>query len=167
MKELTIIIPVYNAEKHIRRCLDSILPQLQETYELLLINDGSTDHSLGLIKEYEEKYPAVIRVIDKQNEGVALTRDLGVKEAQGKYICFVDNDDDVEEDYFETYLEAIRNTDYDIVIGGYQRTDDHHTKYEVRALESPWYKFTVPAPWAKIYRRSFLLENKIHFLNYI
>lgn len=165
-KELTIIIPVYNAQNHIRRCLNSVVCQLKKNYELLLINDGSEDKSINILKEYASDYPDRIRVIDKPNEGVAVTRNLGIREAEGDFICFVDDDDDVAEDYFETFLHAIRDTEYDLVIGGYKRTENNRVKYEVGPVDLPWYKFTVLASWTKIYRKVFLLENNIRFLDY-
>lgn len=165
-KELTIIIPVYNAQEHIRRCLDSVVCQIKKSYELLLINDGSNDKSLDVLKKYEFEYPDIIRVIDKSNEGVAETRNLGIREAKGEYICFVDDDDDVAEDYFASFLDEIRDTEYDLVIGGYKRTENNRVRYKVSPVSSLWYKFTVLAPWAKIYRKSFLIENNIRFLDY-
>ena len=165
MKRLTVIIPIYNAEKKISTCLDSILPQLTEEDELLLINDGSNDNSLMVITSYKEKYP-YIRIIDKENEGVSKTRNLGIKEAKGTYICFVDNDDYVCPDYFDTYYKAIKDTKFDMVMGGYQRVSTKGVQFSVKASDSDWYKLMVVAPWAKIYRRQFLLEHNIEFLDY-
>ena len=109
MKEilLTIAIPVYNAQDSLSRCLDSIYPQLKENYELLLLNDGSKDKSLQVLREFEARTPGITRVIDKENEGVAVTRNRAIQEARGKYITFLDNDDFVEPDYFEIYLSQV------------------------------------------------------------
>lgn len=165
MKRLSVIIPVYNAEKHIAKCVDSILPQLQNEDELLLINDGSTDDTISILKELESKH-AVIRVIDKLNEGTAKTRNLGIQEAKGEYICFVDNDDFLDSDYIETYYTNIAGTQYDLVMGSYRRCTDDEVLFSLDATDNKWFQLMVVAPWAKIYRRSFLIENKIEFLDY-
>lgn len=165
MKRLSIIIPVYNAEKHIQRCVDSILPQLNNNDELLLINDGSTDSSIDILRKIEAENDC-IKVIDKQNEGVAKTRNLGILEAKGEYICFIDNDDYVDKDYFETYYNEINNGQYDLVMGGYQRVTDQKVLFKVKPVQSLWYQLMVVAPWAKIYRRQFLIDHKITFLDY-
>ena len=78
MEKVTIIIPVYNAEKTVSKCIDSILNQTNKNYQVLLINDGSKDNSLKVIKEYEKNYPEHIKVISKENEGVVATRNLGI-----------------------------------------------------------------------------------------
>ena len=118
--KITIIVPVYNSENYIRRCVDSVLRQSFEDFELLLINDGSTDGSLKILREYE-KSDKRIRVINQENMGVAKTRNKGIKLASGKYIMFIDNDDYIENDYINKYYNSIKDTDYDIVIGGYKR----------------------------------------------
>ena len=89
---ISIIIPVYNAQKHIAKCIDSILEQDFTDFELLLLNDGSKDDSLSILNYYaaiDER----VKVVDKENEGVAKTRNKGITLAQGEYIMFVDNDD--------------------------------------------------------------------------
>ena len=163
--KLSIIVPVYNAQDHIRKCVDSILKQVNNEYEVLLINDGSKDNSEIILREYEKLYPDIVRVISKKNEGVAKTRNLGIKEARGDYICFVDNDDFIEDTYFSTFYDAIK-TGYDIVIGGYRRVALEKIQFQVIPKKSEWYKYIMMAPWAKIYRKEFLLENNIEFLNY-
>ena len=92
---VSIIIPVYNASKYLYRCLDSILNQTFRDFELILINDGSTDNSLEILREYETKDSRII-VIDKPNEGVSAARNQGIEIAKGEYIMFCDSDDYVE-----------------------------------------------------------------------
>lgn len=167
-KKLSIIIPVYNAANYIDKCMTSILAQVQPEYEILLINDGSTDESEEIIQGYQAKYPDIVRAISKANEGCAKTRDYGIREARGQYICFVDNDDHILPDYLETFLNAIEDSQYDIVIGGYQRVSDDAVLFTVNvpAKESTWAKYIVISPWAKIFRRQFLTDHKIQFLDY-
>lgn len=165
MKRITVIIPVYNAETKITRCVESIAPQLTLEDEILLINDGSTDNSIQVIRELEQSWD-MVRAIDKQNEGVAKTRNLGLQEAEGEYICFIDNDDFVDADYFKTYYETICEGGFDLVMGGYRRVTDQEVLFSMDGMSSEWYKLIVVAPWAKIYRSEFLKENKITFLDY-
>ena len=164
MNKVSIIIPVYNSEKYISKCLDSVLNQTYENIEVLVINDGSKDNSINILRGYEKKDKRIV-VIDKENEGVAKTRNMGIKKATGDYIMFIDNDDFIDEDYVETYL---KNTDYDIVIGSYKRTDINDKilfKYNLDE-KSIWAKYVVLAPWAKLYKKDFLIKNNIEFLNY-
>lgn len=165
MKRITVIIPIYNAETKITRCVESIAPQLTLNDEILLINDGSTDNSIEVIRKLEQRWN-IVKVIDKQNEGVAKTRNLGIQEAKGEYICFIDNDDFVDGNYFETYYETIHNGSFDLVMGGYRRVTNQKVLFSMNGIESEWYKLIVVAPWAKIYRSKFLKENKIVFYDY-
>ena len=165
MKRVSVIIPIYNAEKSIGKCLDSIVSQLGENDELILINDGSRDKSLDIITEFEKRY-SFIKVISKCNEGVAKTRNLGIDVAEGEYLLFIDNDDYIDANYIDTYYNAIINGEYDCVIGGYRRVSESGILFKVIPYPSDWYKLMVVAPWAKIYRTSLLKENNIEFLNY-
>ena len=167
MKVVTIIVPVYNSEKYIRRCIDSILNQSYKDIEILLINDGSTDNSLKILNKYKNKY-SNIRVIDKKNEGVAKTRNLGIKEAKGKYIMFIDNDDFIDEDYVKTFVKEIENDSNCFeVIGGYKRVDeDNNIIMTSKVNMNDWYRYQFITPWARIYDKKFLLENDIKFLSY-
>ena len=164
--EVSIIIPVYNAAANIDKCVKSILKQSYKGFELILINDGSKDNSLEIIRKYEKKYKNV-RVIDKPNEGVSKTRNLGIKEAAGKYVMFIDNDDYIDEDYVETLLNAIKREKVDCVYSGYRRENSKGEEISCRRLvDTKWSKYILSAPWAKIYKRKYLLDNKIKFLPY-
>ena len=93
MKKLSVIIPVYNADKTLKKCIESVLKQKDEDLEIVLINDGSTDASDKIIQEYKEKKPKIISYYKKKNTGVADTRNYGIKKAKGTYILFLDADD--------------------------------------------------------------------------
>ncbi len=95
----SVIIPIYNAEKTLRRCLDSLVCQLRSDIEILLVNDGSLDSSLSIASEYAAKYPA-FQVINQKNKGVSCARNAGLDAAVGQYVLFIDSDDYVREDYF-------------------------------------------------------------------
>ena len=163
-KKVSIIIPIYNSEKYISKCLDSVINQTYKNIEILLINDGSKDSSINIIKEYAKKDKRIV-VIDKENEGVSKTRNLGIKKSTGDYIMFIDNDDYIDKTYVETY---VKNSNYDIVIGSYKRTDINDKilfKYNLDE-NSDWSKYVVLAPWAKLYKKDFLINNNIEFLDY-
>ena len=98
--KISIIIPVYNAEKYLSQCLDSLLEQgiPKEHYEIICINDGSRDASLSILKAYADKYQNIV-LVDKENEGVSVTRNIGLDVARGKYIWFVDSDDWIAKDF--------------------------------------------------------------------
>ena len=98
--KISVIIPVYNVEKYLRICLESILNQNFKGYEIILINDGSTDNSLNICREYEKKYSNII-VINEENSGPSAARNKGLEYAKGKYISFIDSDDELLPNYFK------------------------------------------------------------------
>lgn len=166
MKKVTLIVPVYNSEKYIGKCLDSILNQTYNNYEILVVNDGSKDNSQKIINSYKEKYPDKITSIEQENKGVAKTRNESIKRATGDYIMFVDNDDYLDKDYIETFVKTIEEGNYDIVLGGYRRPNEEGKIIKTLKLQDEeWSKFMIMAPWAKIYRKSYLIENNIEFLS--
>ena len=163
---ISVIIPVYNAQDGIKRCVDSLLNQSFKNFEIILLNDGSKDNSLNILKEYELKY-SFVRVIDKQNEGVAVTRNKGILLAEGDYTMFMDNDDFVDSDYIETLYQAIHEKKLDLVIGGYKRVNqDNQIIFSQDIQQSEWSKYIIMAPWAKIYRTEFLKTNNLEFFDY-
>ena len=116
----SVIIPVYNAARTLRRCLDSLVDQSFDDYELLLINDGSTDGSDAICREYANAYPC-IRYFAKENGGISSARNLGLEQAKGEYILFVDSDDWLSTETLQRAAEAAAQKDADIVIWAYTR----------------------------------------------
>ena len=113
--DVSIVIPVYNAKKYLEECLDSILNQnTNYKYEVICVNDGSKDNSLSILKKYAKKYDNLI-VIDQRNQGISGARNTGIKNANGKYIGFIDNDDHVSNDYIEKLLSRALSKNADIV----------------------------------------------------
>lgn len=162
---LSIIIPVYNAEKTIAKCIESILHNTFTDYEIILINDGSSDDSWKILEEYFDKYPDKIRIFTQENQGVAITRNTGIGHANGEYVMFIDCDDWVDADYLQKFIEEIKSKNLNIVIGGYRRATNEKTLFEMRLKNTEWSKYMTMAPWAKIYRRDFILQNNIKFLD--
>ncbi|WP_155962280.1 glycosyltransferase family 2 protein [Streptococcus ruminantium] len=163
---VSVVIPVYNAEKTIEKCLSSLMEQTVKNFEIIAINDGSSDNSLSILNNWAKKY-SNIRVVDQENCGVAKTRNLGITLAESEYVMFVDNDDYFREDYIEIFFEEITRNNLDIVIGGYQRVNSSGKILHTEVLSNTeWSKYIIVAPWARIYRKSFLLSNAITFFNY-
>ena len=162
---VSIIIPVYNAEKTLFKCIESILINTYGDYEIILINDGSSDNSMEIMEAYEGKYPEKIKIFSQENQGVAKTRNRGIGYARAKYIMFIDCDDSIENDYIEKFVAEIEKKNLDVVIGGYKRTTSQRVLYEMKLENTPWSRYMSMAPWSKIYKKEFLIENKIEFLD--
>ncbi len=121
---LSIIIPCYRVERYLARCLDSLLARKLEGIELVCINDGSDDNCIGILRDYESRYPDTFRIIDKDNEGVWKARRDGIAAAHGEYIGFIDPDDHVREDYAMKLYQAASAHGADVACCGFERVDD-------------------------------------------
>lgn len=117
---ISIVIPVYNAEKYLSRCLESILSQTYKNIEVIIVNDGSTDKSQQIIKTYQKKSKKV-RVFNQSNVGVSKARNLGIKYCKGDYILFLDSDDWIDEDYIEKSIDFLKNNKVDLLLLPYIR----------------------------------------------
>lgn len=116
---ISIIVPIFNTEKHLHQCLDSISSQSYGNFECLLINDGSTDASASICREYVAK-DARFRYFEKENGGVSSARNLGIERSGGAYVTFIDSDDWVEFDYLEVMYSAIIQDSADISVSSYR-----------------------------------------------
>lgn len=116
MKKVSIIVPVYNVEKYIRKCLDSLVNQTLNDIEVIVVNDGSPDNSQSIIDEYVKKYPKIVKSYIKENGGQGSARNYGLERATGEYIGYVDSDDYVSLDMYETLYNKAKNDDADIVV---------------------------------------------------
>lgn len=117
---VSIIVPVYNTEEYIRQCLDSILNQTYQNFECLLINDGSSDNSADICREFVAK-DTRFRYFEKENGGVSSARNLGIERSEGAYITFVDSDDWVDSDYLEVLYSTILEEQADIAVSTYKK----------------------------------------------
>lgn len=181
----SFVIPVYNAGLFLEQCVESILSQTYENIEVILVDDGSTDNSPQICDEYE-KYDKRVKVIHKNNEGVAIARNCGMQKAQGEWIIFVDADDWVERILCEE-LARNDNADIDIFFWGYYEEAENRRKkifnndsqeyskeyldkqkigvMQQAILHKHLCKFTsVGSPWAKAFRREFLVKNRLFFM---
>lgn len=117
--KLSIIVPVYNVEEYIDKCIDSLVRISCDDFEIICVNDGSTDNSLGKLEEYNRNYPDLVKVYTKTNGGLSEARNYGVKLATGKYIGFVDSDDWVNSEVYSYMLEKAEREAADVVIANY------------------------------------------------
>lgn len=116
---ISVIIPVYNMEKYLVRCLDSVINNTYANLEIICVNDGSSDHSLQILKRYQKNDPRIL-IINQENMGISAARNAGLALAKGGWIAFIDSDDWVHKQYFEILLFFGKKTDVDIIIGGTQ-----------------------------------------------
>ena len=169
--KVSIIVPVYNCEKYLKRCLDSLVMQTLENIEIICINDGSTDKSLDILKEYESN----IVIINQENQGQSIARNKGLEVAKGEYIGFVDSDDWVDTDYFEKLYKTAKKHDTDIAATGIVRLNNFNKKFHIKFSEEiitddvnkKFQLCDVPDKsyvWNKIYKRKELLNNKLKFV---
>ena len=116
--KITVVIPIYNAEKWLRECLDSVSSQSLREIEIICVNDGSPDHSLAILKEYAAKDSRIV-IIDKQNEGVGAARNDGIRSARGEFIAFMDPDDKYPDKDSLSILYQAATENHVAVAGGY------------------------------------------------
>lgn len=175
--KVSIIIPVYNVEHYLRQCLDSVINQTFKDIEIIVVNDCSTDNSIRIIKEYQQKDSRIFLIDLTENKGQGYARNEGMKIAKGKYITFVDADDWVTNNYVEILYNEIENNNLDMVSAAAYFYDDSNKKIVYRKnvsakilnkkkteelLISRKNNFIIPI-WLKIYRKQFLDDNKMSF----
>ncbi|SCH19957.1 glycosyltransferase family 2 protein [Romboutsia sp. 1001713B170207_170306_H8] len=180
--KVSIIVPIYNAERDLKCCIDSILSQTFEDIEVILVNDGSTDKSREICDEYAIKDKRII-LIHKKNQGVSSARNLGIKESTGDYIMFCDSDDWIESDCIEKLYSKIKDSNADIIYSGVYREEytngkkiqdkvsgvseeifikkedfDKYLDYIIESIKSPFL-----SPCAKLYNASIIRNNNLKF----
>lgn len=180
MPKLSIIIPVYNVEKYLPKCLGSILEQPFKDLEVICVNDGSTDGSLDVLQKIKKNDDRVV-IIDKKNEGSGIARNIGLSTAQGEYVYFIDSDDWLEDDVLAKIIAKADELQTDILVFGglsYYNGKGQNGAYSKNKLPKKYFGKVVSAKdikkdifkfpstaWTKLYRRSFLIKNEIKFQN--
>ena len=169
MPEVSIIIPVYNAASYLSECLDSVLAQTLQDLEIICINDGSTDDSLEILRQYQDKDSRII-VIDQPNAGVSAARNTGLDITTGRYIGFIDSDDTVEKEFFETLFNSAEAHGTDLVFsiglgGSAIAADKRFTEQEIRELILPLYfkEDGYNAIWNKLYSAEVIRKSNVRF----
>lgn len=164
---VSIIMPVYNAERFIRNTILGIDAQTYKNIELIVINDGSKDATQKVLDEIaqQEKLSIQLRVFQQENMGICHTRNKGMELARGKYIAFVDHDDSMPVHAIENLVNKAEKTQADMVIGGYALVDKDGKILENCILDEndPWSLFRINAPWGRIFRKEVIDENHISF----
>lgn len=171
MPKISIIIPVYNTEKYLVKCIDSLLYQSLEDIEIICVNDGSTDNSQKILDDYAKKDKR-IKVIHQENKKQGAARNKGMEIATGEYIGYVDSDDWVDFDYFEELYIAAKKHNLDIALATNVRIGNGKTKKRLKIEKEQvalnlqekldlCNQFKNECPTNKIYRRKFLIENNI------
>jgi len=171
MAVFSLIIPVYNSADFLEKCMDSILSQSFTDYEVILVDDGSTDNSIELCKSYHDDR---IRLFEKENGGASSARNLGMEQASGDYIWFIDSDDWIAENSLQTIYHHLETNYVDMLVFDYHQIDMkgqlaprklseiNSTTYSGPAYVKA-FKVLEPAPWTMVYKRSFLRNIGLRF----
>ena len=168
MVDISIIVPIYNASKYLKKCLDSLVNQTKKELEFILINDGSTDDSESIIKSYNDSR---IKYFKRSNHGIGKTRNFGISKSTGKYIMFLDSDDYLEENACEVLYEKIDKEKLDLVVCDFYRVNSNVLEEKINDFKNTSLKDNPKllldinlAPWNKIYRSDLIKDNKIKFI---
>ena len=175
--KVSIIIPIYNVEKYLRQCLDSIINQTLTDLEIICINDGSKDSSPQILEEYAQKDER-IKIINKANSGYGASMNVGLDNATGEYIGIVEPDDYISKDMYNDLYKIASEYDSDIVKSLFYDNLDSPKEKRVAWIEwdeipedrsftleeYPYFMFYHPSAWSAIYKRTFLIDNKIRFV---
>ena len=174
MSQITIILPVYNVEKYLPQCLDSIISQTFKDFECICVNDGSKDSSLSILQEYASRDKR-IKIINQKNGGSSVARNTGIKNTNTKYITFIDSDDWIAENYLEILYNKIEETNADIVRASYKfyfQEENSYKSAKIREIhkintnsniERLYKGYAGAFVWAKIYKTSLIKDNNIWF----
>lgn len=162
---ISIIVPVYNAQNYIEKCLNSILEQDMEDFEIIVVNDASEDDTINILKKYA-KNKQIVLINNEENLGTGESRNKGILFARGKYISFVDNDDWVEKNYFSSMVKKMEEENSDICVS--LKIKNHKGRFSKTHLLNPTNLKEIvfvqrTAPWAKVIRKEFLIKNNIKF----
>ncbi|MDR3187470.1 MAG: glycosyltransferase [Holosporaceae bacterium] len=175
MPLISVVIPVYNTEKYLSKCLDSIVNQRVNDIEIICVNDGSSDGSLSILREYAERDPRIV-ILDQENQGQAIARNAGLRISKGKYVSFVDSDDWIEPSLYELSLYFLENERTELVIFDVNICEDSTTHSNRSMAKYFKMKFhgnvridgdvilkSAVSPWNKIYLRDIISKYEISF----
>lgn len=172
--KVSVIIPIYNQAQFLRKCLDSVLNQSLKGIEIICVNDGSTDDTLAILEEYKSKGHKII-IINQENSGLAKSRNVGLMNATGEFIGFLDSDDWVDLNFYENLYNAAISTNSDIAVSSIARADENEVKEFILKIKKQQtalntnskYKIAfIPQAcyvWNKIYNREKLIQTKVMF----
>ena len=170
---ISAIVPAYNVEKYIKTCLDSLINQTYSNFEIIVINDGSTDQTEEILRSYQSNPKFCI--YSQKNGGISAVRNHGIKLANGELVCFIDGDDSVKSDYLEKLAAPFfEDSDVDITVCGYQEKFEKNViNHILKTQKITGYQATEDSlikqqdlnilPWNKLYRKSLFTEYKIEY----
>ena len=171
---VSVVIPVYNVEPYVEKCIASVLRQTLRDFEMILVDDCGTDHSMSVIKQLLERefpngIPNWVRILhNPRNMGLGPSRNSGLNVASGEYIAFVDSDDYLAENYLETLYQAAKKANADVALCGYREVEPNGKL--IRAVKRDCVNIEIEryrrlSVWARLYRRDFLVQHQAGFLN--
>ena len=175
MPQISVIVPVYNTEKYLDKCINSILIQKMQDFEIIIVNDGSTDDSESIIKKYKTKYSTQIKFYNKPNGGLSDARNFGVKKATGEYLCFIDSDDYIDEKLFSN-LEKYISQHVDLI--KYKCIKVNEKYKEIEKVDGPVFECKsgeeafnelyakdvfIETAWLYLYKKDFYINNNFEF----
>lgn len=174
MAKVSVIVPVYNVEKYLKRCLDSLINQTLSDINIICINDGSKDSSLQILEQYAQKDSRIV-IYNQQNSGLSVARNTGLEHASGEYIGFVDSDDWVDLDFYEKLYNSAKNNNADIAVADFIREHPNKKPKRLKLKEEKIYttpedKFMIckvyreGCVWNKIYRTEFIKSINLKFV---
>ena len=172
--KVSVIIPVYNVEQYLPKCLASVVRQTLQEIEIICVNDGSIDNCLKILEEFKSKDKR-IKIINKENGGLGSARNAGFEIARGEYISFIDSDDYIDENFLELLYNEAKEDDADVACSGIKRENDGETHFLINYSQTVitddiYQKINVSKAtqfsfvWNKIYKHAFLKENKLKFM---
>lgn len=176
MPKISVVVPVYNVEKYLKECIESILTQTLDDLEVICVNDGSTDNSLEILNDFAKQDKRVI-VINKANSGYGNTMNMGLNAATGEYVGIIESDDFADKNMFQDLYKLAKEYDADIVKGDWYNyySAKNFARKNNRISSAKAFKLTNakqdksllrinPSVWSAIYKRDFLNKNNIRFL---
>ena len=175
MKKISVIVPIYNVAQYLESCLESIRNQDFEDYEVILVEDGSTDESKKIAEEFVAKQDDKFRLIYQENKGLSGARNTGLQYTEAEYICFVDSDDTIEKNYLSSLYRAAQEKDADLVFCAFRSVDEQGgwirdycekniTPNKVYNLRENKELFLIQnAAWNKLYKKDLIFENHLLF----
>ena len=166
MPKVSVIVPVYNVEQYIEKCILSLVNQTLEDIEIIFVNDGTKDNSEEIILNYQKQFPDKIKYFKKENGGLSSARNFGIPYATGKYVCFLDSDDYVETNMYETMYNEATSGNYDMVECNFIWEYPNKKRLDIGASyvsqKEALTKARVVA-WNKLYKREILINSKVRF----
>lgn len=166
--KVSIIVPVYNVEQYIEKCLNSLVSQTIDNYEIIIVVDGSKDGSINIVRKFYNEYPEIISYYETSNKGLSAARNYGIKKAKGEYIGFIDSDDYISEKMFEKMYNYAINNECDVVVCNYYKVTEEETNEMLLDISKTDRKEDIiikakPYAWNKIYKRELFEKCDIEF----